>query len=638
MKYLFSLVCIISSVNLLAQTPQFKEVSAVIGINHFHDSGNPEMGSGVLFFDVNNDHWEDLFFIGGWYPNRLYLNQGDGNFEDITTEAGIILPTFEFGNGAASGDFDNDGFRDLFITTHGGTHNYLFRNKGNNTFEDVTLSSGVAYVTTDSLEIQQSFSPTLGDFNLDGYLDIYINNWMDEHGFIIDTVTNKIIGFTPKGGTNRLYLNNGDWTFSEVALDYGVADIGCSLSSVFSDYDLDRDLDILVANDFGEWWRPDALYQNQYPNPYFKDLSDSSQFNTAIYGMGIGVGDYDQDGDLDYYKTSIGSHVLMQNQLDGTFEEVAETAGVKLQYIDDQPPFLNVGWGTGFCDLDNDTWLDLVVAQGALLPHDYFLPSLDSLTDKIFHNNADGTFTDISHEFDVPNIYMSRGLAYGDYDNDGDIDLAFSNNTQLMTMGYLPAPPAVYKNQLSNENNYLKIKLEGTRNNRDGLGTHIKMYVNGQSWLHEVGSGGQGHNSQHSSVAHFGLGTAAVVDSVVVSWLGNLTPPQTFYDIPANQFIKIVEGKPDYETIQLVSTHTNGIESAIERLFIFPNPATQSLNYQVPNLDAVQSVQLFDVFGKLVKVATRIDGQLSLENLNAGMYVLVVETEQALLRKMVVKN
>ncbi len=624
-KTLALLLTLAMPVFLFSQNPLFKDKTSYAGINHQFQDLFPEMGSGVVFFDLNNDNLLDLFFTGGHMENSLYLNKGNGKFEDISTASGIQMPGIRK-LGAVSGDMDNDGYRDLLVTTTGGYHNYLFRNLGNNTFQNITNPSGIQNVGGSEIEDQWSFSPTLGDFNLDGFLDIYINNWISEGQAIFDSITNEIIGYAHQGGPNRLYLNNGNLTFTEIATDMGVDDLGCALSGIFSDYDNDRDLDILIANDFGEWWMPDALFQNEFPDPHFTDLSAACGFDTKLYGMGIGVGDYDHDGDLDYYKTSIGSHVLMQNSGDGTFMEVAEAAGVKQQYVFDQPPYLSIGWGAGFLDFDNDTWPDLVVAQGALTQPDFFLPSLDSLPDKLFRNNSDGTFEDVTYLFETPNLRMSRGFAYGDYDNDGDVDLVFTSpRDYLATLN--PGTPVLFENQLANGSRWLKVKLIGTINNRDAFGAHLLIYVDGISWRYEIGGGGHGHNSQHSSIAHFGLYDATKIDSLIVQWPGEMTADQVYHDIPANHFIEIIEGVDDYKILQGGSP--NSSENAVnEKGFsIFPNPATEEFTILLDQaMQGEFSISIFDLLGKQTFISTFPAGnkQLVIQNngFNVGTYII----------------
>lgn len=620
---------------LPAQDFLFKDRTAAAGIVHDFRGLSPEMGSGVVFFDINNDDLPDLFFPGGDSTNGLFLNKGGGIFEDISAGSGLASTSNKRYNGAVSGDIDNDGFRDLFVTTELQNHCLLFRNLGNNTFQDITYSSGIALVSGGLLEDKWGFSPAMGDINLDGYLDIYVSNWIADFRALFDPQTGAVVGYAHRGGPNRLYLNKGNLTFAEVAPQYGVDDKGCSLSSIFSDYDNDRDMDILIANDFGKWWIPDALYKNQYPEKACTNESMASGFNTALYGMGIGVGDYDKDGDLDYYKTSIGAHVLLQNKGNGTFEEVGAAAGVRQEFINDQPPYLSIGWGAGFVDVDNDSWLDLVVAEGAMLKPDFFLPSLDSLPDKVFLNKGDGTFEDSPQLFETPNLKMSRGFAYGDIDNDGDMDLVFSCTRDYMA-SLQPGSPVLFQNQLDSSKHWLKVKLVGTRNNRDAFGAHIVIHVKGESWVTEIDGGGQGHNSQHSSIAHFGLGQAERVDSILVQWPGHFSPDQVFYDIPANFFIKITEGQAKYEVIQGKLVSGGGLVGIPKKgISVFPNPAKDYVRVSLnTHATGTAALTVRDLLGRPVRALSFLLSSptptlyADLSGLPTGAYFLEIQAGQ----------
>lgn len=597
MKNSILFIILFLSVHIIAQNTGFQQVTQSAQLQHLYQSPGV-MGGGVAAFDYNNDHLEDIFLTGGDLPDQLFRNNGDGTFSNVTEAAGIPFP-FSRTTGVITGDLNNNGFRDIILTTVE-EHTLLYQNNGDGTFTDITWDSGIYSAWDNGTDEGRGFSASLGDINLDGFLDVYVCNWVESGSFITDPVTNEVVGFSYHGASNRLYLNNGDMTFTEVCDEYDAIEMGCSLASVFSDYDNDRDMDILVANDFGLWDRPDALYTNDFPNEAFIDQSESSGFNTKLYGMGIGVGDYDRDGDLDYYKTSIGAAAFMQNQGDGTFQEVAESAGIDDTYVQGEAPYLSVHWGAGFADFDHDGWLDLAVAKGRVGFPNLF-PSLDSMPDQLWRNRGDGTFEDISDWFDLPNYQLARGLAFIDYDNDGDIDLLFANSDSTFQNTQGAGSPVLYQNILSEGGNWLKVKTQGTVNNRDGLGTHLTIHVNGVSWLHEIGSGGQGHSSQHSSVAHFGLGAATEIDSLVVSWPGNLTPLQVFYDIPANHYIKIIEGTDDWEIINSLPVAVHDLEESPIRTSLFPNPNRGEFNYSIENpLRAPLSISLYHSNGHMI--------------------------------------
>ena len=513
-----------------AQT--FTEVSRQSGIDHISHTITL-IGGGCAFFDYDNDGWLDIYISGGNQSDKLYRNNGDGTFSERTAQAGFGTTANFYTMGVVTGDIDNDGFRDVFVTTLGIGHsfhnlvpNMLFRNNGNGSFTDISQQAGIT-------ERSWSVSAAMGDFNLDGYLDIYVVNYVDSLGFIEDSITNDPIGYSHTGHYNFLYLNNGNNTFTNAGVQMQVNDKGTGLAVSFTDYDNDSDMDIYVVNDFGAWVTPNRLYQNNFPANSFTDVSSSSGADAAIYGMGVAIGDYDEDGDLDYYCTNIGENILLNNNGNGTFADSAVTAGVQNGHFDS---LLTTAWGCAFFDYDNDTWLDLFVADG-------YVPALDIIEtsepdpNKLYKNNMDGTFTDVSALAGIDDSTKSRGMAAGDYDNDGDLDLivvVVAEDTGLAN----GAHTLLFRNDIANGNHWLKVKLQGTQNNRDGIGSRVKVYNNGRMWMREI-DGGSSHASQNSTIAHFGLGSDTMVDSVVVIWPGgNIT---SFANVSADQSVNIIE-------------------------------------------------------------------------------------------------
>ncbi|MEL6255590.1 MAG: CRTAC1 family protein [Bacteroidota bacterium] len=590
---------LIGNPGIFSQNLRFHDQTLDAGIDHLYQ-GLGYMGSGAVFFDANGDNLEDLFLTGGFAPDRFFINQGDGTFRDGSPNSGIGKNRRTNTIGVVAGDLDNDGFRDLIISTRN-EGCLVFQNLGNESFLNITQSSGIKMLADGSQEDQQGFSISLGDVNLDGYLDIYVVNWVDTVAHIYDP-EGKLSGFQHTGGRNRLFLNQQDLTFLEMAQSYGVDDAGAGLASVFSDFDQDGDMDLLIANDFGEWLIPNALYRNLYPEAAFENISQSSGFDVPMYAMGIGVGDYDQDMDLDYYLTNIGRNSLIQNRGNAGLIDISQEANVEDTYIYDNPPYLSIGWGAAFVDLDLDSDLDLLVANGRIGSTEFF-PSLDSMPDKVYENDGNGTYKDASLESDFIQYGLSRGLSYSDYDDDGDVDILMTCVPHLF-LG-LQGKPVLFKNELSTTNHWLKIKLEGVLNNRDALGSQLLIYSGEKRWVHEINSGGQGHNSMHSTIAHIGLGEKTVLDSLIIRWPGRLSPDQRFEQIPADRFILIREGENKIEEIK---GELGFREDTLFQLEQVPNPVKEVLvvSYTLAAATHIR-MELFNLLGE--KIAQWVDAQ-----------------------------
>ncbi|MCH7490797.1 MAG: CRTAC1 family protein [Gemmatimonadetes bacterium] len=505
----------------MATAQSFRDVSSSAGIRHFCLDVNRVCG-GVAFFDYNNDGTDDLYLTGGEEPDRLFRNEGDGTFRDVTKEAGLDFIRRFVTVGVATGDIDNDGFRDIFVTTGEDYPNILVRNNGDGTFSDISESAGIAR------EKRWSTAVTFGDYNLDGYLDIYVANYATYDGLPYDE---HLTG----GISNWLYRNNGDNTFDEVAKSLGVANPdGLTLAVAFTDVDGDHDVDLMVANDFGYLFVPNALFRNEHPHGVFTDFSEASATDTAINGMGFAIGDYDEDGDFDYYVTNMMGNVLYSNtNASGVFRESAKAMG-----IDDRR---STSWGAAFIDFDNDTDLDLIVANGRVLTR-YNLQDVDHVErflkpheNKLYRADGPGNFIDVSRGEGVADSTKGRGLAVADYDNDGDLDFIVAVvNDVVPPHGYA----LLYRNETPAGNHWLKVRVEGTTSNRDGFGSHIRVVAGGRTWIREIG-GGSSYLSQNSSVAHFGMGDYAVADSLIVTWPGG--EREIFTDIRTNQTVFVVE-------------------------------------------------------------------------------------------------
>jgi hypothetical protein len=604
--FLLTLVPMLFVLAIGAQT--FENVAAAAGIDHV-PSTSGYMGGGCAWFDFNNDGWDDLYLTGCLGTDRLYLNNGDGTFSESGEAAGLGITADRNTLGVVSGDIDNDGDRDILVTTwkYDGTGmfapNFLLRNNGDGTVSDITEAAGI---TSAAFTMAAGFL----DVKLDGLLDIYLGNYIEEADFLSED--GLIVGFNHTCFEDELYINNGDNTFTESAAAYGVNNAGCTLAVAATDYDLDGDSDLMVANDFGPFLTPNKLYRNEYPLPYFSDVGAATGADLSLYGMGIGTGDYDEDGDLDYYITNLGPNAFLQ-QGGGVFADVASGNGTANPGSNG---LLNTGWGTVFFDYDNNTWLDLAVSDGRM-------PSADFLANEVWDdnpfyvNNTDGSFSDLAAVLGVADTNISRGLAISDYNKDGFEDMALVNIENNLFIGNEAF--VLYKNS-ANGNNHISFTLEGTSANRDGYGSVLTLYAGGRSFIREHSGTNASHVAQHSAVIHFGLGSIVVADSLVVRWPGG-----------TSQTVIAPEINMTHHIVQEAETGVGG--AAIPGpVMAFPVPATDHVFVAGLNYSGLLSWKLQSVTGGCVEQKTEtVQGAGFLVHFSKpvapGFYHLIINAE-----------
>jgi len=541
MKAILYLFFLLGGTNLIAQT-SFEEVSITSGVEHLFVSFNM-MGGGVAWFDFNNDGFEDLVAAGGARPDRLFKNNGNGTFIDITTFSGLSNQGVFKTLGVVTGDINNDGYREIFITTERQDPNILYLNNGDGTFSDISATAGFT-------SKMWSMGAAMGDFNLDGLLDIYVINYIENSSSVANE-EDVTIGFDHDCYPNELYLNNGDNTFTEIGSLSKTDDLGCGLAVTTTDFDEDGKPDIYVANDFGEWVLPNAMLRNDHPENGFTNASVASGLDAAIYGMGIAVGDYDRDGLLDYYVTNLGRNVLFHNEGGGHFLDLTDQAEVANTSVD---TLLATSWGTAFFDCDNDGFEDLFVANG-YVPTAPFITAAEEDPNKLFWNLGNGTFKDISSTSGIDNGEVGRGMAVADYDNDGDMDIALS---KLELLRDSEGNMFLYKNKLSDGSHWLKVKLEGVKMNRDAFGSKIKLLKDGNVWIHEI-NGGSSHLSQNTSIAHFGLGQHTSLDSLQVIWPGGKR--QSYSNLEADKTYFVLEDNPQLFILGCMNDQASNFDS-----------------------------------------------------------------------------
>ena len=528
--------------------PQLEDITAKAGISFTHTSDPAKkyivesMSGGVILFDYDRDGWLDIYFTnapsvemavkGQKSRGALYHNNHDGTFTDVTDKAGIATPCFAMGG--AVGDFDNDGWPDLYVTCLGG--NVLYRNNGDGTFTDVTAKAGVA-------DGRWSTGAAFGDYDGDGFVDLMVANYVDFH--LNDL---PAFGKSPnckyrgldvqcgprglRGAGDALFHNNKDGTFTDVSKAAGVDDPNgyYGMGVLWADFNNTGRPDIYVANDS----TPKFLYKNE-GNGKFKDIGLESGTAVSEDGseqasMGIAVGDYLHTGRPSLYVTNFENEndLLYRNDGNWNFTEVSYPAGVAL------PSLPWVKWGTAFVDLDNDGWLDLIAVSGQVYPQVDTLPSGASYREpKLLHmNQKDGTFCDAS-DLAGPALQqkqVSRGLAVGDLFNDGNVDVVVSN---------LDGGPLLLRNHGVPGRHWVSFELAGTKSNRLALNARIKVLAGGITQTDEIHSGGS-YLSQNDLRLHFGLGAATKMDQVEIRWPSGAT--ETFSNLAPDQFYSVLEG------------------------------------------------------------------------------------------------
>ena len=529
---------------------RFVDVAHAAGLTQSFVYGDPKHntyivevnGAGCAFFDYDNDGWMDVFILGGrtldgvppGAGNRLYHNNRDGTFRDITQNSGLAAPGWACG--VCVGDYDNDGFEDLFITYYG--QNKLFHNNGDGSFTDVTEKAGL-------IQSRRYFGSgcTFVDYNRDGLLDLFVSNYveidlenagnpsLDVPNCNFEGVPTNCgpsgLGFPP----HLLYRNNGDGTFTDVSKESGISAIRGSYGFTAVAFDADEDgwQDIFVACDA----TPSLLLINNHDGTFREEAMlrgvATSRDGNLMGGMGVGIGDYNLDGHLDLFKTHFvnQSPGLYRNDGKGEFDDVTLMSGLG-------PERRFSSWGTAMVDLDNDGYPDLFVVAGTVAPE------LEPVYAKyparnprmVWRNQGNGTFVELGKEVGdvISERYVSRGAAFGDFDNDGDIDILVMNRND---------PPSLLRNDAPAGNHWLKVRLEGTKSNRSAIGSRVLVRY-GEKLQAQCVTSQASFLSSNDPRLHFGLGSATVAD-VQVHWPTGLS--EKFSNIAADQLVTIREGQ-----------------------------------------------------------------------------------------------
>ena len=548
-------------------------VKTIFGGEHRNKYLLETTGCGVAFFDYDHDDWLDIFIVNGWrlegFPAgtepvcHLFKNNRDGTFTDVSQKSGITRTGW--GQACCVGDYNNDGFNDLFISYYG--QNALYRNNGNGTFTDVTKEAGLL-----QSKLRWNSGCAFLDYDRDGHLDLFVGNYID---FDIKTAAlpedancrykGILVACGPpglEGGKNLLYHNNGDGTFTDVSEKSGMwGTIGTyALSCGVGDFDNDGWPDIFVANDS----TAATFYQNQ-KNGTFQDVAIEvgvaySPDGKPQAGMGVAIGDFNRDGLLDIAKTNFAGDTdsLYMNLGDGTFEDHTYLSGLGINTR-------LLGWGIGFFDMDNDGWLDILVCNGHVYPEvDGTQVDATYAEHKyLYRNLRQGQFEEVTPiaGSGITDEVPARGCAFGDFDNDGLIDIVVNN---------VNAPPQLIHNKATNDvvrnRSWIKIRTVGTKSNRSGIGARLKVTAMTNTLntaaanykpgplvqIDEVRSGGS-YYSQNDLRLHFGLGEAKKVDELEIRWPSGKV--DTLKDLDVNRLYVIEEGGKILKTDDFKSKH-----------------------------------------------------------------------------------
>jgi len=524
---------------------QFKDITQETGITFVHTDGGEgknryiveSVASGIATFDYDLDGNIDILFLNGSplpgspegtpaTPNALYRNEGDWKFTDVTTQAGLNDSNYHLG--VCVGDYNNDGFPDLFLSNFG--PDILYRNNGDGTFTDVTMTAGVGNGN------QVGAGASFLDFNADGHLDLFIANYCD---FSIKKHKPRHINGHPAYAgpmiygpvPDTLYRNNGDGTFTDFSRESGIAAIsGTGMGVISSDYDQDGDIDIIVGNDAmaNFVWQNDGKGRFQEVGLFSGLAYDSNGIGLGT--MGVDCGDYNNDGKMDFYMTSYQKQwgILYQNEGTGFFMDATRTTGAGTATYNE------VTWGLGMEDFDNDGFRDLFVACGHLQDNIRLWDDTSRFEARnILLRNIEGKkFIDVSSMSGegMKVERSSRGAAFDDLDNDGDIDVVVLNTKTA---------PTILRNDSVTSNHWIRIRLQGTRSNQEAIGASIKVTAGNHTQFDEIHSG-RGYQSHYGTLSHFGLGRQSTIDYVEVRWPSG--EMEIFKEIPVDKEIELIEG------------------------------------------------------------------------------------------------
>ncbi len=527
MRKSFFLLSLLISAGLFAQNPlHFTDVTESAGIQHQFRVLEGMFGGGACVLDYNLDGFEDVYVTGGTADDQLLRNNGDGTMTNVFEGSGLELTKRFVTQGVSGADVNRDGYVDLFITTITArdsartiprAKNLLFLNQGDGTFRDATDEFGLGDL--------YSFSTggSFGDFNADGWPDLYVGNYFVEYEGRLDVISDATIVGANQTARGYLLRNDEGKGFTNVYDDYGLDHRGFGFGGLFTDFDNDGDQDLFVNHDFGYKATPNFVLENRYPRRKFRDVSAKFELDLRINAMGSAGGDYNQDGYLDYYLTNIRFNRFMVSQGPGKpFVDLNKE--LNMHYV-------SISWGANWGDYDHDGDLDLFVSNGDLNPN--CVPMAN-----FYFENDGSTFREIGKSNGVGDYGIGRGSVAFDLENDGDLDLLVVAQEAVLPNYPVASVTRLFRNDGA-RGNWLKVALRGLKAEKNGIGSRVTVFSRGRQMIREIDGGGSSHLSQNSTIAHFGLGDVTTVDSVLVTWAGG--KQQLLTNQPVNQLLVIEE-------------------------------------------------------------------------------------------------
>ena len=532
-RRIFLLLCFSIFVNVRSQ--QFTDITKQSGIDHYFEVYEGMFGGGIAVLDYNNDGFKDLYITGGMQGDQLLENLQNGTFKNVLKKANLEAALNFVTQGVATADFNRDRWMDLFVTTITSkgekktiprAQNLVFINQGDKTFKNESKSFGIKKTESFSTGI------AIGDINLDGYPDLYVGNYFTDYDGGLTEISDATIVNAGKTAKGYLYENKGGKRFVEVSKKYGIDHRGFSFGGIFTDFDNDNDLDLMVNNDFGYKAKPNYLLENLYPKKEFRYVEKEYKMDLRINAMGGATADVNADGFLDYFISNIRyNRFMIQNPKKNIFEDQAEALGTQL---------FTISWGTNFNDFDHDGDIDLFVANGDLNPN--CVPMYN-----FFFENVNGQFKEESTKFGLKDYGVGRGSVIFDLENDGDMDLIVVSQKPVMDYG----PPSItrlYRNDIE-EGRYLQVRLKGNASTLTAHGARIQVFSDSLFINQEIDGGNTSHLSHNSNIAHFGLGKREKIDSLKVIWpsgeVTNMTEIQTNQKILIEEKLKFKKKSDD---------------------------------------------------------------------------------------------